>query len=308
MWSELARLHLERGETLRAAEVARRVRGPLMIIAMKVDRRFDPLLSADPGSFDIELALENELSQLRAAMNSSPRSLRHRLELSQELQGARRYEEVLDVLEGAASGVQGYDDAEELLPWAHDQRSRALKALGRTGEAVRELEIASRLPSRDRDPSLKINLGWLYCKIDRPRDALGSVAEVRPEDVSEHGKAELETVRLLAGLELRDGARVNDALARLRELPATEGEAVQWPLVQAGQLEDASRLMLRRLSDPDRRAEVLLSVQRFSQDGWTRRELEWQGRWEAFLSRPEVKAAIEKVGRRDEFPDLMRVD
>jgi hypothetical protein len=134
------------------------------------------------------------------------------------------------------------------------------------------------------------------------------VAEVRPEDVSEHGKAELETVRLLAGLELRDGARVNDALARLRELPATEGEAVQWPLVQAGQLEDASRLMLRKLSDPDRRSEVLLSVQRFSQDGWTRRELEWQGRWEAFLSRPEVKAAIEKVGRREEFPHLMRVD
>ncbi len=55
LWRDLARYHLGRNQLDRAAEVAARITDPYVLISMRVDHRFDPLVT-DPAHFDINQA------------------------------------------------------------------------------------------------------------------------------------------------------------------------------------------------------------------------------------------------------------
>jgi hypothetical protein len=55
------------------------------------------------------------------------------------------------------------------------------------------------------------------------------------------------------------------------------------------------------LLDEDLRQEALLSVQTFAPTRGTARELDLEARWHVVITRSDVQAAIQKVGRVEEY-------
>jgi len=74
-WRDLALLLLEKGRLTEAVEVAGHVTDTYVLIAMRADRRFDPVAAAAPSQFDIPAAAERELRGLRADVLTSSSKL-----------------------------------------------------------------------------------------------------------------------------------------------------------------------------------------------------------------------------------------
>jgi hypothetical protein len=64
----------------------------------------------------------------------------------------------------------------------------------------------------------------------------------------------------------------------------------------------AAAELVRRLLDKDLRQDALLDVQDFAASPGTPRDMELDARGRALLTRPEVRAAIDNVGRVASYP------
>lgn len=227
------------------------------------------------------------------------------LQLTSSLSSATRYAEVLEVADAAlrlleSQGPPRSDEAIGDLAWVLNAKARALSRLGRWGDAVEQLSRASLLaPPGRRNVSQSINLAGLYCDLGRPEEALAAIAGVI--DVSPYGRMQLESVRASVAHQRGDGAALARALDYLREHQADAPGTLQATLVEVGGMTEASGLIVARLEDPRRRSEAILEVQHFAAHAETPRMTEWRTRWDAMVARPEVQAAIAKVGRVERF-------
>ncbi|HME91994.1 MAG TPA: hypothetical protein VKE49_11260, partial [Myxococcaceae bacterium] len=267
IWKNLALVLLERGDVERAIKVAAQINVPSVLIAMRVDKRFDSVVKADPRRFDIRRAEAEQTARFRAAVAAAPRSLIAVQLLAWSLLKGRKYREVLRLTDEAldrlgSSESSPYDDAALEQPWVMNTKARALEALGRWNEAVDELERASRLPENGQpNISQTINLAHLYCRLDRPKDALAVLSTVK--EASPYGWMEIAEARASAAIETQDAAALESALTYLREHQADSPETFQEALTRAGQIDEAARVLISRLSDPNLRGEALLSVQKY---------------------------------------------
>jgi hypothetical protein len=62
---------------------------------MRVDRRFDALVEAQPRGFDLEAAVNRECKRLAKAVTANPRSLSVRVQYGYALLTAGRFAELL---------------------------------------------------------------------------------------------------------------------------------------------------------------------------------------------------------------------
>lgn len=308
LWKDLALLSLERSDFPRARKAARRVTAPNVLIAMRADRRFDAIVQADPARFDVLKAQAAELEQMRAAVRESPRSLHILLDLVKALDLARKHEETLQLTQTVLSRVEKerirapYDDVKETLNRVLDWRANALFFTGRWIEAVETLSRAARIPEGKlgKNVDQALDLGILLCRLDRPKEALSAVAHVERNDLSAHGRLVLETVRLLAAVELDDAGAAETALANLRR--EDDPESVEFAFIALGRLEDAARILVARLEDPRLRSDALYGVQDIVlPPAVPSRQLQWRARDDAMIARPEVQAAILKYGRIEHY-------
>ena len=303
-WRRLARLHLD-FENERAAQVAARIVDPYVLASMRIDRRFAFLVERDPAHYDIDKAVAAEIGRSHAAVASHPRSLAVLLVHLRALIAATRYKDAFDlagdaIARSAPSGSQ-YDDVPDLLASIHDERSEAAQALGRWDDSAQELERGRQLPEEGKaNVSQSIDLGELYCSLDRPRDALRAVAAVRLGDLSGHGRMLLESVRHEAAVELGDRAGAAKALAWMRDHERDGESALQAALIMTGQLHEGFRVFNRRLAEEDR-ARALLEVQEYAPTPATPRMQAVAKQWAAFLARRDVAKTIATVGRIERF-------
>lgn len=306
-WRDLTLLLLERKQIDRAREVAADVTEPVSLISMRVDNRFDAVVRANPEHFDIAKAQDLETKHLREEVRRSPRSMAVLVRLLRSLANGGQYAELLQIAEAAIReagtvGATSFDDVDTRLSWVMYQRARALEGEGRWQEAVDQLADA-RLEGDL--VSQAINLGYLYCKLDRPYDALNIIAHVT--QLSPYGKMQLEFVRLLAAVELHDGEATARALNYLREHGDDAMDTLQGALVQAGHPDEAARLLVRRLETPSLRNKALVGLQNDAERPTTSRTREWNALWKAMVARPEIQAAIAKVGKVESF-DTERIE
>jgi hypothetical protein len=68
-------------------------------------------------------------------------------------------------------------------------------------------------------------------------------------------------------------------------------------LVILGNLDEAARVLMGELDDPMFRTEALHSMQRFSSGTKTLQPPRWEANWKQLRERPDVKAAVARVGR-----------
>ncbi len=307
-WEKLALRLLEHGDEAEAAEVSTHIKNPDALIEMHIDRRFDPIVANHPDQFDVDAAASRQLRFIEAAVEREPQSLENKNSLIEALLRRQRYSaalEVTDSIEADRAGHQGDSNyltrMESDYNWTLDLRAHALTGLNRWEEAVLQLETANHLPENGSDNvSQAINLAELNNDVERPDQALVILNRVKGP-LSPYGAAAAALERVRANVQLREEGEVAASLKFLSDHREDSLKLYQLALSDAGELDAAAQLMIERLTNPETRLEALDTVQHFAESPSTPVTAAEDARWEAVLARPEVRAAIEKVGRIETF-------
>jgi hypothetical protein len=307
-WRDLTLLLLDKARLAEAHEVASHVTDVYVLIAMRADRRLDAVIAANPAQFDIKAATGREFQARQAAADKTPQSLELKTWVINSLLRQQHYEAALAASDSVVLDIRStnypeklYDDYDETRSWFLDLRATALERVGRWDEAVAQLTAASLLSEKyTGNVDQLINLGDLYCELERPRDALATIGSmVAP--TSPFGAMQLESVRLEAAEQLRDTQQVRRSLDYVRAHRADAPSTYVDSLIVANQLDQAARVLIAQLLDKDQRQAALLSVQGFAPIPGTPRDMTLAARRRAVIARPDVRAAIDKVGRVDSY-------
>ncbi|MDR3513843.1 MAG: hypothetical protein P4L73_19570, partial [Caulobacteraceae bacterium] len=302
---DLALSLLDRGQAQAAGAVAADIVAPETVLDMLIDRRFDAITTAAADRYDLGKVAVRRLAALRAASAAAPDKLKGFNAIVSALLSEGRPGEALALIDDAIKRARPADGAHSTftdldeLNWAYDLRSRALLLLGRGDEALASMKAgAERTENGQSNVSQQLNLGELYVHLDRPAEALDAIKTVSPDKVSAYGRMDREGVRAEAFAQLHDRAGLAASLAYMK---AHADEAPAWLIevsIETGDTEGAAQTTIRMLADPIQRPQALELVQdaivpdtapdylkRFHQGIAALRE------------RPDVKAAIDRVGR-----------
>ena len=310
IWRELARQLLARGQAPRAAEVAAAVSGPGVVLSMRIDRDFDALVQAAPERFDVDAARDRRIAELRAKVAAAPTSLDGVNILADMLVQSAHDEEALKLLDDALARAQPpggaksvYADAADKLIWTMNLRAWALKHLGRYDEAIAQMRKAAERPEDGSvNVSQTINLGDELVEAGRPLEALKAVAGITPRSVSAYGLMAAEEVRGIAWFQLHDDAALAKSLALAKAHADDAPDALLDITLLTGDQDAAAALIIGRLADPARRADALVILQDWRlPPGATAFVRDQDRRLKAVRDRPDVQAAIAKVGHIERF-------
>ncbi len=308
-WRTLTLLLLQRKNTPQAIEVSGRITDSTVLMLMRIDRRFDGVVAANPGHFDVEAAAHEQLKVAQELSDQHPELLALKVQVIFAMWRVLDYEVMLAASDELVSEIEStnyprklftdtdYDDQYRTLL---ELRSHALERIGKPEEAVEQLRVASRLrESGGRNVSQAIDLGEMYCRLKRPNDALAAIADLG--SVSPFGAMLSESVRLEAALQLNDAAQVEKSLAFMQAHAADEPGTLQREWVMTGHMDVAAQDLIVRLLDPAQRGDMLRSVQIFGPIPELEVEAHFDAQWRELIARPDVQAAINKVGRVESF-------
>jgi tetratricopeptide (TPR) repeat protein len=311
LWHDLISDALERNDLRRAREISKRVQDASTLLHIRADRRFDALVKAEPRTFNLSAAVERECKRLAKAVSANPRSLSVRVQYGYALLEAGRFAELLALTDNvipravsAPTGSPPYDDIADQLNWMYNHKAASLRALGRWEEALTVMEAGRREPEQgDVNVSQAINLGWHYLDYGRPQDALKALDGIDwAHGLSPYGRMQLQHVRYRAYLQLANSKEADDVIAYLREHHEDAEDTWQLVLVDAGDFDGAAALLISRLHDQEKRYKALGEVQEYKPLPRLPKQAEERARWEALLTRADVAAAIDAVGRRETAP------
>jgi tetratricopeptide (TPR) repeat protein len=308
-WRDLVLLLLDRDRFTEANEVARHVTDVYDLISMRADRRFDRVVANNPAQFEIEQAADREFQFFQAAAEKAPQSLELKSHVIEALLSRQRYEAALAASDSILFDIQStnypeklYEDFGDAESWFLNLRAIALERVGHWDEAVAQLTAASQLHEKySGNVDQLINLADLYCALGRPDDALSAIRRM-VAGTGRYGTMQLESVRLDAAVQLADARQVSRSLHYLRSYRADAPSTYEYALLVVNQPARAATELVRQLLDKDQRQEALLSVQGFAPTPMSPREMELEARWRAVIHTPEVRAAIDNVGRAESYP------
>jgi hypothetical protein len=307
-WRDLTLLLVDKGRLAEAREVASRITDVYVLIEMRADRRLDAVVAASPGQFDIEAATEREFHALQAAADGAPQSLALKSAVIGSLLRQQHYEAALAAADSVLLDIRSTNYPEKLYEDYVEKRSSflnlraiALERVGRWDEAVAQMTAASLLNEKySGNVDQLINLGDLYCELERPLDALAAIGSIVAA-MSPLGSMEFESVRLEAAEQLGDTQQVKRSLDFLRAHRVDAPPAYLDSLIVVNRLDQAAHELIAQLLDKEQRQEALLSVQGFAPPPGTPRDMTLDARRHAVIARPDVQAVIERVGRIESY-------
>lgn len=303
MWLNLTEALVERGRRDEARAVAKRIVGPMQLVALRSDKRFDYLVQDDSWTFNIDNAARRQVETLRQQSDLSPRSLDARAQYSYALLTAGLDREALELNEetkrriaAAPADQPPYDDLHEQV-WLMNNAAIALRRMGRTDEGMAELERASRLTEEGLvNVSQTINLAVAYCSLDRPADALAAVDRVG-EAVTGYASLIVEGVRLCAATGKNERGAANKALRYLREHRGDGNLVYLEALLRTQRLDEAAQLLAELLAAHDERLETLVWLQDYRRAEPLPGDVAYREARKSLLAREDVQAEVAKVGR-----------
>nr|WP_269769743.1 tetratricopeptide repeat protein [Lysobacter enzymogenes] len=307
IWLNLAEMLVERGRHDDARVVARRIQGPLQLVALRSDKRFDFMVRSDSPTFDVDNAARRQVESLREKSELAPRSLDARSQLSYALLIAGRDADVLALndevkrrIADAPADQAPYDDLDERV-WVMNNAAIALRRSGRIDEALAELERASRLSEQGgANVSQTLNLATTYCSLERPDDALAALAR-SGENTSGYARLIVHAVRLCAATAKGDHKTEQKALDYLRE-HRSEGQQVYLEaLLRTQRLDDAARLVAELMASSTDRLETLSGLQDYRRADVLPGDVALRKARADLLAREDVQAAIASVGRIEPY-------
>jgi transglutaminase-like putative cysteine protease/tetratricopeptide (TPR) repeat protein len=310
-WRDLALLQLQHGEQPAAAKSLASLTDAYTLIGVRADNRFAPIRGS--ASLDISVAVERQIQAARERVKGHPAKLQPLLQLLDLLVQSLHFDEALQIADEAISATIGpkgskvYDDYPRVGVWLLNSRSRALQGLGRWDEAVTQLQAASRLPEGgNANVSQVINLAELYNDLGKPTEARAMLAGLS-ENLSPYGHMAATDERLRSAVQLGDVAEAERQLDFLREHRDDSLKGYQRALVSMNRLDEAARLLISRLQNPDQRLDALMEVQQYQEyRSSPMRLVEWNRRWQDLCARSDVRSAITKVGKIGAYPLMAR--
>jgi tetratricopeptide (TPR) repeat protein len=308
VWQDLAQLLLEQNRLTEAIDVSMHVTEEFGIISMRSDRRFDPIITANPAQFNVDAAAKRHLEDFQAIAARSPKLLEPRLAVIDLLLEQQHYAAALAVVDDVLAEIsskgdpkQWYEDFDDQYAWLLDGRSRALRRLGKWDEAVDQLAAASWvLDKSGENVGQVINLAGLYCDLGHPKEALGSLVRVGA-NISAYGRVQEAAVRLDAALQLGDAEQTEKWLAFIREHRLDAPRTYQDALLLTSGFDAAAQWLIERLQDKELRSATLLSIQDYAVPTLTPRQAELNKRNRALVARLDVQAEVHKVGRVEKY-------
>jgi tetratricopeptide (TPR) repeat protein len=308
VWRDLTLLLLDKGRLEEATAVSGHVTDVYVLIAMRSDRRFDSVVAAIPAQFDIDAAAAREFRDLQHASEKEPQSLELKSNVIEALLARQHYEAAVAAADAILLDIRStnfpsklYEEYDQHSPWFFNLRSMALQRVDRWDEAVAQLEAASLLNDRhEGNVDQLINLGFLYCDLGRPKDALAALGRILVR-ANAHEVMGIEAIRLDAAEQVGD---VKEAARSLEYLRAHRVDApffYESALISVNQLDQAAHELIARLRDGGRRQEALLSLQTYATIPETLRERNMDAKWQAVIARKDVQATIQKVGRLESY-------
>jgi hypothetical protein len=306
LWRDLALLHLQRDEVARATKVALRVTSGQIALSMRVDKRFDAITLAHPDAFDVDRLIAKEIADTKAQIAAHPDQLQPITDLQELFLLTGQPRNVLSISDAIVAraekreGAKAYTDFSERYNWILDYRSRAFKRQGQWDKAIATEVLAARIPEQGGiNVSQSINLGELYAELDQPDNATNAIIQLG--DVSPFGQMQMEGVKLRAAVDRHDEQAASAAMAYLRAHRAEDLDTWQDALLLRGQLDEAAALLIERLENPEWRTDALVDVQHYADVARTPMEKTIHDRWNIITARPDVQAAVQKVGRIETF-------
>jgi tetratricopeptide (TPR) repeat protein len=306
LWKDLVRFLVETGDMPRATEVAARIDAPEIILAFRVDKRFDGLVRARSGGFDIERVMKREREHIGALREQHPKRLSHivdALELDVRDGHAGRALALADevIARVAADGMAAYTDSDDHYIWVLNSRARALTRLGRWDDAVAQFRKAARRPENGgMNVSQVLNLARLLARLERPDDVEEAMEELG--GMSPFGRMQLALNRVMAAAAKGDAAALDAQLAAMRADRTESMGTYQAALVQADRIDEAAALLIERLRSDDWRSDALEEMQTYADVAQAPRDTLHIARWRAILERQDVQDALDAVGRIERVP------
>ena len=308
LWRLLARLSLQAGQLDKAAEVLKRIHSAETLIRIRIDRRFETFWATLPNPADVDGIQRNTLQRTETAMVERPRSLDAVAAHCYALRMLGQWQAMLNTTDTALQrirkeGSSAYDDVEKNLAWIMNHRANALEALGHVNEAATQLQEARRLPENGvSNVSQTINLGALYLRLHRPAAAITVTENMDRQVLTDNGLMRLEAVRQHALDLLGRKKEAAVALAFLKTHRDADRDGYLDALVRKGAVAPAAAELIKMLETPSDRDAALWSVQTFRSSEKGPHNKDFARTRETMLSRGDVRAAIEKVGQRFDWP------
>ncbi|GAA5082835.1 hypothetical protein GCM10025759_35050 [Lysobacter panacisoli] len=306
-WFALALARAEQKDLVRAASAIRRIKSAKLLIGLLSDKRFDSVVQGGTWTFDPGNAARREVEALRQQMQLSPDDMEVRVHLTRALLLTGEHEALLKLVDdtqaeiaSAPADAPALSGADEAI-WLMNSRSTALLRMGRTDEAVAELTRAASMPYRGQpNVNQALNLGGLYCSLQRPDDALRAIATVK-DNMSPFGQTVRNFVTHCAAVQTGNKRVATKALAYLRTHRSENPEAFLRALLRDGRIDEAASQVRDMLASPESRTSVLMWVQQgLSPPQLPGDAVTASGR-ATLLARDDVRTAIDQVGRVEQW-------
>jgi tetratricopeptide (TPR) repeat protein len=314
LWVDYALIEMAAGHPDHAQALMERVTNSNYLMQARLDARFSKLVAADPGHFDVTAAINAELAAKQAAMKEHPDSLAQVLRVSAALRSLEREDEAiavvqtaLDRLAATSPSKPAFADQDRWAYAAHREKALILAELGRTDEAITALgEGAEPSPSGGVSLAQGIDHAGFLIMAGHPAEALhGLESSVFDQTAPQLGPAQVAYVhyyRACADALLGRSAALASELDFLGAHRDYSEEARLAALLCADKEDAFAADTITRLADPYLREDMLQWLCEYDiPPHFPPTERMMMARLAAIRARPDVQAAITKVGHTERF-------
>jgi tetratricopeptide (TPR) repeat protein len=301
---------LTRRQIDKARKTASRIANTRVLFSMRINKTFDAVTSADSDRFDIARATASDLTRLQAASAKSPDLLAGYAAVSFALLERGRPADALATIDPALARIPADPKAKspfsdpDKINWAKDRRAHALLRLGRTEEAIAMMKAAAE-DAEDGRPNVsqRYNLAGFYEIQGRPMDALAVLKDVKAGEASPFGQMVVAEIRACAYAQLHQDGPMREAYGYVKEHASDAPDGPIEVALCIGDLDEAAKDLIQELGDPKRQDGALATVQEWLEPAvMSDHEREEHQRLKMLRARPDVQAALAKVGRMESLP------
>jgi hypothetical protein len=305
VWAHYAEALLESGDAAHAKTAAARITDPIVMTELAADRRFDTIVAGNPKLSDPQAAAESYLTWARAQTKAEPRSIAARIAVVRALAMLDRPEEALAFAEQTARDMARgsredpyFEDAPTEGPFFEGWKDTLLVRLGRGPEAVAALGHSASCHCAE---IATIQLAQVLLQTGHAGEARDWLADIQADRLVIEDQLDLAETRVCVAAELGDTSGVDQNLDFLRAHRPARPRALTGALVCANRLEQAGTVLASDLSDPHARLGALRTVQVYADPLHQPYSDRVRSRWVQVLERPEVRRALDGVGRSAAF-------
>lgn len=273
-------------------------------IKMLADRGFEPLwpeLEAKAGP-RAERLLANDLASARRAYERDPNNVIALRSYVMTLRSLGRSREAIGLAMPLAGDLREVEKRGPPAFWLVNEVALALAESGQVdaGDRLFDRLLTLGVAEHPELVSMAINRGAMLLNANRPTDALAAAAFVDAQGagaLSDYGRMWNWQIQTCALRALGRSAEAQPIFDRMVATKSANDEAYMLALLCHDRLGDAEQLIVDRLADGARRADMLLALQDFRSSSQPTLLMTMREKLLSLRTRPAVRRAIDASGR-----------